>query len=95
VKGKVLEAVQQNVPLVTTHIGAEGIPDADTVMWIADDAQAIADAVIGLLSGSIDPAERMARYGSWLEQHFSSSRAEALLRADFDEVPGDEEEAAS
>lgn len=95
VKGKVLEAVQQNVPLVTTHIGAEGIPDADTVMWIADDAQAIADAVIGLLNGSIDPAERMARYGSWLEQHFSSRRAEALLRADFDEAPGGEEESAS
>lgn len=95
VKGKVLEAVQQNVPLVTTRIGAEGIPDADTVMWIADDAQAIADAVIGLLNGSIDPAERMAHYGRWLEQHFSSGRAEALLRADFDEAPGGEEEAAS
>ncbi len=95
VKGKVLEAVQQNVPLVTTHIGAEGIPDADTVMWIADEAEAIAAAVIGLLNGSIDPAERMVRYGSWLEQHFSSRRAEALLRADFDEAPGGEEDAAS
>ncbi|WP_162883949.1 glycosyltransferase [Chromatocurvus halotolerans] len=87
VKGKVLEAVQQNVPLVTTHIGTEGIPDADAVMWIADDAQAIAETVVGLLNGSINPADRMARYGGWLEQHFSSRRAEALLRVDFEGGP--------
>ena len=87
VKGKVLEAVQQNVPLVTTTIGAEGIPDAGDVMWIADEAEAIADSIIGLLNGSTDPAGRMARYCSWLDQHFSSKRAEALLRADFEGGP--------
>ena len=78
VKGKVLEAVQHNVPLVTTTIGAEGIPDADEVLWIADEADAVADAVIAILDGSADTGERMARYAGWLAQHFSRGRAEAL-----------------
>lgn len=84
VKGKVLEAVQHNVPLVTSTIGAEGIPDADVVMWIADEADAIADAVTGILDGSADVTGRMARYSDWLAQHFSRRRAEALLRDDFE-----------
>jgi GT2 family glycosyltransferase len=84
VKGKVLEAVQHNVPLVTTTIGAEGIPDAGEVMWIADEAEAFADTVIALLDGSADPRDRLSRYAPWLDEHFSRARAEALLRADFE-----------
>jgi glycosyltransferase involved in cell wall biosynthesis len=34
VKGKVLEAIQKNRPLVTTSVGAEGVPDAGAVMNI-------------------------------------------------------------
>lgn len=34
VKGKVIEAVYHGVPVVTTEVGAEGIPEADKVMRI-------------------------------------------------------------
>lgn len=88
VKGKVLEAVQHNVPLITTTIGAEGIPHAGEVMWIADEAEAFADAVIALLDGSADPRDCLSRYAPWLDEHFSRARAEALLRADFEAVVG-------
>ena len=37
VKGKVLEAIQYGVPLVTTLVGAEGIPDYQKVMAVSDD----------------------------------------------------------
>ncbi len=36
VKGKVIEALYYGVPVVTTEVGAEGIPEADRVMKIAD-----------------------------------------------------------
>ena len=45
IKGKVLEAVQKNVPLVTTSIGAEGIPESELVMTIADTAEDFVEEV--------------------------------------------------
>jgi glycosyltransferase involved in cell wall biosynthesis len=83
VKGKVIEAARQNVPVVTTGVGAEGIPDAGDVMWIADGADAFAEIVAGLIDGTLDPASRMARYESWLRRHFSSARAADVLGADL------------
>ena len=45
VKGKVIDALYNAMPLVTTSIGAEGIQDAQEVMKIADDTEAFADVV--------------------------------------------------
>ncbi|KGE04734.1 glycosyltransferase [Pseudohaliea rubra] len=83
VKGKVIEAVQHNVPLVTTPTGAEGIPDAAEVLWTADSAPALAEAIVGIVEGRAELAPRMARYGEWLATHFSRGRAEAMLRRDL------------
>ncbi|HKK22926.1 MAG TPA: glycosyltransferase, partial [Pseudohaliea sp.] len=83
VKGKVIEAVQHNVPLVTTPVGAEGIPDAGEVLWVADSAPALADAITGIIDGRAAIDARMARYGAWLATHFSRRRAEAMLRRDL------------
>ncbi|MHA7816235.1 MAG: glycosyltransferase [Pseudohaliea sp.] len=83
VKGKVIEAVQHNVPLVTTPVGAEGIPDACQVLRVAESAQALAEAIVGIIEGSAEPATRMARYGDWLAAHFSRGQAEAMLRRDL------------
>jgi glycosyltransferase involved in cell wall biosynthesis len=51
VKGKVLEAIRYGVPLVTTSIGAEGIPDALEVMRVADEPEFFAQAVLDDLQG--------------------------------------------
>lgn len=83
VKGKVLEAVQQRVPLVTTPVGAEGIPEAASVMAIADTAEAFAAAVGRVLAGESEPLQRLARYADWLEAHFSAARAAAIVTEDF------------
>lgn len=83
VKGKVLEAIQQNVPLVTTAVGAEGIPDAGDVMTIADSAQAFVGCVSDVLAGEATTLGKLERYPDWLAQHFSKSRAAAMLIEDF------------
>ena len=76
VKGKVLEAIRYGVPLVTTSIGAEGIPDALEVMRVADDPQGFAQAVLDELQHS--PKSHGNREG-WLERHFGKKAAMASL----------------
>ena len=83
VKGKVIEAIQHNVPLVTTPVGAEGIPDAAQVAWVADSAPALAEAISAIVLGHTGVGDKLSRYGGWLRRHFSRERAEAVLRRDL------------
>ena len=46
IKGKVLEAMDNGVPVITTHIGAEGIPDSRRCMVIEDEAEDMAAAIL-------------------------------------------------
>jgi glycosyltransferase involved in cell wall biosynthesis len=78
VKGKVLEAIRYGVPLVTTSIGAEGIPDALEVMRVADEPEFFAQAVLDDLQGG---AKLQGDRKAWLEKHFSRTTAEAALRS--------------
>jgi GT2 family glycosyltransferase len=50
VKSKVVEALQQGLPLVTTSVGAQGLPGLEAVAAIADDPQALAECVLALLA---------------------------------------------
>jgi GT2 family glycosyltransferase len=49
VKMKVVEALTAGVPLVTTPVGAQGLPGLDAVARVESDPQAFADAVCGFL----------------------------------------------
>jgi O-antigen biosynthesis protein len=76
VKGKVLEAIRYGVPLITTSIGAEGIPDALDVMGIADEPDAFAAAVFDKLKTSSQPQKNR---DEWLERHFGKKAAVTSL----------------
>ena len=83
VKGKVVEAVYNGAPVVTTAIGAEGIPGAEAVMRIADTPEAFAESVIGLYE---DPGackafcEATQRY---IRDYFSVDAAWSVIEEDF------------
>ena len=49
VKLKVLEAMAHGVPIVTTSVGAQGLPGLKEVIPVSDDPQHIADAIVDLL----------------------------------------------
>jgi GT2 family glycosyltransferase/glycosyltransferase involved in cell wall biosynthesis len=83
VKGKVLEALQHGVPLVTTAVGAEGLPEPDSVFNIAESAEDFAAAVVELETGCSASLARLERYRAYLDQYFSHERASELLRRDF------------
>ena len=85
-KGKVLEAIQHGVPLVTTSIGAEGIAGAADIMFIADSAEAFAEAIAKVLAEEGDFRDKLARYGPWLRQNFGREKAAAIVLEDFGPV---------
>ncbi len=49
IKGKVVEALQQGVPLVTTSVGAQGLSGLPEVCAVADEAGDMAEALLRLL----------------------------------------------
>jgi glycosyltransferase involved in cell wall biosynthesis len=85
VKGKVLEALQNELPLVTTSIGAEGLPEADLVFNIYDDAQGFASALLDLENGDANRLRLRTHYREYLDRYFSKRRAADLLCSDFGE----------
>jgi glycosyltransferase involved in cell wall biosynthesis len=85
VKGKVLEALQRGVPLVTTGIGAEGIPDASVVMNVKETAEDFARELIEIERGCSERLSKLDHYPEYLNQYFSKSRASEILCRDFGE----------
>ena len=78
VKGKVVEALQQGLPLVTTSIGAEGLPGLDAVAMVADDAPALAAALVELLEDDRRWMRQSAAQLAHAERHFSRAALAAL-----------------
>lgn len=82
VKGKVVEALQQGLPLVTTPIGAEGIDGLERIVDVTDDPDRIAEALSLLLTDDRAWSERAAAQIAYAARHFSRKAfAESLLAA--------------
>lgn len=48
VKGKVVEAIYNGAPIVTTSVGSEGIPDVEKVLLVKDQPDEFAETVVEL-----------------------------------------------
>ena len=77
VKSKVVEALQQGLPLVTTTVGVQGLPAAEASCVVADDAAGIAAGIIGLLDDDAAWQRRSADGSAYAAAHFS---ADAMRR---------------
>ncbi len=84
VKGKVVEAMQQGLPLVTTTIGAEGLPGLEQAARVADTAPALADAVVFLLRDDRAWSACSAVQRAYASRHFSRAVLAASLFAALD-----------
>lgn len=83
IKGKIIEAIANHVPVVTTEIGVEGIPECESVMWVENTATSIADRINALLLDRDLTTEKLDRHEQWLQTHFDLEGAAAMLRADI------------
>ena len=83
VKGKVIEALYNGAPIVTTSIGAEGIPSAGDVMLIQDMPQGFADAVVTLYQNPDECRHMCHRTQEYIKQYYSVDAAWSVVEEDF------------
>ncbi len=84
VKGKVVQALQLGVPVVTTSIGAEGVgiePGRDAI--VAEGAEALAQAVVSLLRDAPRCAELSAAGVELVRRRFSRASARSAIERIF------------
>ncbi len=88
VKGKIVQAMQLGVPVVTTTIGAEGMGlVAGRHALIADDPAALAALVLSLLSDPQKCAALSAAGAALIKQHYTRTAAKAALARAFSKRP--------
>lgn len=81
VKGKVIESMKYGVPVMTTKIGAEGLPgDSDSYLSTSDDSKLFARDLIELLMNDDLCEEKIKSSDATLKTHFSRSFAVEALK---------------
>ncbi len=87
VKSKVVEALREGLPLVTTHVGAQGLLGIEERVAIADDAPGLAEAAVKLLRDD-DLWRKASRLQlEYARAHFSRD----AFRRSFLDAIGDQE----
>jgi len=83
VKGKVLEAMFHGIPVFTTTIGAEGVPNADAALFIADDAPSFAHNLVTYYP-DLQVLENKSNLGSQvINEHFTYEAVSQVLAQHF------------
>ncbi|TKI69922.1 glycosyltransferase [Sulfurimonas crateris] len=81
VKGKVVEALYNSTPIVTTTIGAEGLIEAQNYMKIADTKEEFVEAVLEMLKSETN--EKYAKNSlEYCAQYFSYDYLDKVLKND-------------
>jgi len=78
VKGKTIEALFHAIPVVATSIGLQGIAPREAICFVADGAEAFANAVVRAQTSREEAKARVKRGIGFIEEHYS---LEALRRA--------------
>jgi glycosyltransferase involved in cell wall biosynthesis len=87
VKLKVVEALREGVPLVTTSIGAQGLARLEMVASVHDGDEAFADAVCRLLTDDALWMKRSAAQVDYVAERYSEAAFNASLTAALAQVP--------
>lgn len=83
VKGKVVEAIYNGAPIVTTSIGAEGIPQVEDVLLVEDEPEAFAQAVVELYQDEDACRALCRKTQQYIRQYFSLDAAWKRIEEDF------------
>lgn len=83
VKGKVVEAIYNGAPIITTSIGAEGIPQVEDVLMIEDEPEAFAKQTVRLYQEPEVCLELCRKTQDYIREHFSIDAAWKVIEEDF------------
>ena len=84
IKSKVVEALQQGLPLVTTPVGAQGLAGIEAVAVVAFDPRALADAILDLLADDKQWLRRSREGADFAASRFSTETMRESLALAFD-----------
>ncbi len=79
VKGKIIEAICNGVPTVTTSVGAEGIIDAISVLSIADKPDKFATNIIKLYNDSKQWKNMREKQSLYAQKHFNLKNVKTYI----------------
>ncbi|HEX2099379.1 MAG TPA: glycosyltransferase family 4 protein, partial [Candidatus Synoicihabitans sp.] len=82
-KGKVVEALFHQKPLVTTTVGAQGLPELAAFSALADDAPSFADAIVRFYCDDTARTAAQSAAGAYVRSRFSTEAALAVLERDL------------
>lgn len=83
IKSKVVEALQQGLPLVTTPVGAQGLEGLQDVAFVGDQAPALADAILRLLSDDAQWRQCSRAGAEFAAARFSADSMRAAIASAF------------
>jgi glycosyltransferase involved in cell wall biosynthesis len=83
VKNKVVEAMHNGAALVTTSIGAQGLPSLDAAIPVLDDAETFAAEVCRLIEDDEYAAQVSQRGRAYVTKHYSFEVMREVLLADL------------
>lgn len=86
VKGKVVEALYNGAAIVTTSVGAEGIPDAESVMAVEDRPEAFAERAAALYSDSEACGAMSRKAQAYVRDVYGMDAAWSVIEEDFEET---------
>lgn len=79
VKLKVVEAMARGVPMVTTSVGIQGLPEVEQCVAVADDAPSLARAVVGVVTNASRARTNAEAARRYVREHYSAQRMQAAL----------------
>ena len=83
VKGKVIEAAYNQIPIVTTSIGGEGIDDSFGTFIIEDDAEKMSEVIIKLYL-DYSKLRKMSDSGKkFIETYYSINKTKEIIMKDI------------
>lgn len=83
VKGKVVEALYYQIPVVTTSIGAEGLKDPEEVMLVQNQASDFAETVAQIYQDQEEWVNYSLNSGRYIEKYFSVKAAREIIAYDI------------
>ena len=83
VKGKVVEAVYNQIPLVTTPIGAEGLSKEEHAFIVTDCNGGMANIISNLYESYHDLEKLSNNCKAFIENHFTEEVAKKIVLEDF------------
>jgi len=83
IKGKILEAMHEGIPVVTTEIGAEGIPNNPNCLIVHNDAGDMANSIINLYQNDSEAKKMSENSHKVIQKHFTREAVLEVIKNDF------------